>query len=134
MISNLFRTKEEKSSDINNSIQRLDAQYARISMEFEKLKNLERKIDKMESKLRELKGMVNTNPAPLPMNVRENKTKSGIKLILQKHGEMDSKSLSKIIKLSRTRCNEYLKEMQREGDLVARLEGRKKMYSIRQKK
>jgi len=132
MIENPFRSKNGKNDDVSNSIQRLDAQYVRISMEFEKLKNLERKIDKLESKLREVRGLVDSRPAVLPTNVRSSKTKAAIKIILQKHGEMGSRQLAKIIKLSRTRCNEYLKEMEREGELVSRVESRKKLYKIRQ--
>jgi len=132
MIDRFFGSRNSKNDEINNSIQRLDAQYARISMEFEKLKNLERKIDKLESKLREVRGMVSSRPSVLPTNVRSSKTKAAIKIILQKHGEMDSRQLSKLIKLSRTRCNEYLKEMERESELVSRVESRKKIYSIRQ--
>lgn len=132
MIERLFRTKNGDGHNIDASIQRLDAQYARISMEFEKLKNLERKIERLESKLREIKGRVDSRPVVLPTNVRSTKTKAAIKLMLQKHGEMDSRQLARLIKLSRTRCNEYLKEMEHGGELVSRLESRKKLYSIRQ--
>jgi len=132
MIGELFRSKNGKNDELNSSIQRLDAQYARISMEFEKLKNLERKIDKLESKLKEFRNMMESRPAVLPTNVRSSKTKAAVKIILQKHGEMTSNQLAKIIKLSRTRCNEYLKEMQSEGQLVSRLDSRKKLYRIRQ--
>lgn len=132
MLKDLFRSKDDKNGDLDNSIQRLDAQYARISMEFEKLRNLERKIQRLDSKIREVKGMVSDRPAVLPTNVRSSKTKAAIKLILKKYGELTSKQLSKLIKLSRTRCNEYLKEMERDGDLVSRTESRKKYYSLRQ--
>jgi len=132
MLSNIFRSKNGKKAELDNSLQRLDAQYARISMEFEKLRNLERKIEKLDSKLREVKGMLDNKPAILPTNVRSSKTKEAIKLILKKYGELSSAQLAKLIKLSRTRCNEYLKEMEREGDLVSRVESRKKLYKIRQ--
>jgi response regulator of citrate/malate metabolism len=59
------------------------------------------------------------------------KTKDVIKLILQKHQGLTSSELSKIIKLSRTRCNEYLKEMENEGILMSRINCRKKLYSLR---
>ena len=132
MIESIFRSKDDKKDESNGSIQRLDAQYARISMEFEKLKNLERKIDKLESKMREVKTMVEARPAVLPTNVRSSKTKEAIKIILRKRGEMTSTQLARLIKLSRTRCNEYLKELEQEGILDARVDSRKKLYSVRQ--
>jgi response regulator of citrate/malate metabolism len=132
MIESLFRPKNGKNDDLNNSIQRLDAQYARLSMEFEKLRDLERKIDKLDSKLREVKGMMESRPAILPTNVRSSKTKTAIKIILKKYGELSSVQLARLIKLSRTRCNEYLKEMERDGELVAKVDSRKKLYKIRQ--
>jgi response regulator of citrate/malate metabolism len=132
MLEELFRTKKDNNHNMDASIQRLDAQYARISMEFEKLKNLERKIERLESKLREVKVRVDSKPVMMPTNVRSTKTKAAIKLMLQKHGEMDSRQLAKLIKLSRTRCNEYLKELEQEAELVSRTESRKKLYSIRQ--
>jgi Fic family protein len=132
MLEELFKTKKDDIQELDASIQRLDAQYARISMEFEKLKNLERKMERLESKLREVKVRVDSKPVMMPTNVRSTKTKGAIKIMLQKHGEMDSSQLARIIKLSRTRCNEYLKELESEGELVSRTESRKKLYSIRQ--
>jgi DNA-binding Lrp family transcriptional regulator len=60
------------------------------------------------------------------------KTKEAIKMILQKYGELTPLQLSRLIKLSRTRCNEYLKEMEKEGVAISRVESRKKYYKLRQ--
>ena len=60
------------------------------------------------------------------------KTKEAIRLILQKYREMTPYQLSKLIKLSRTRCNEYLKQMEDDGLTISRTISRKKFYSLRQ--
>ncbi|MCD6371247.1 MAG: winged helix-turn-helix domain-containing protein [Candidatus Aenigmarchaeota archaeon] len=56
------------------------------------------------------------------------KTKLAIKLLIKKHGGVTASQLSKLINLSRTRCNEYLKQMEKEGMLKSKVEGKKKKY------
>jgi DNA-binding Lrp family transcriptional regulator len=51
--------------------------------------------------------------------------------LLKKHKNLSSSQLSKLIGLSRTRCNEYLKELEREEIAENITVGRKKIYRLR---
>jgi len=59
------------------------------------------------------------------------KKKEAIKLLLQKHGKLTSSMLSQLIGLSRTRCNEYLKELEEEGIVTSEIRDRKKYYMLK---
>lgn len=113
-------------------LRQMDAQRAQMAIELEKLKNLGEKIKEIENKLREVERIIAAGGFKLNTKPVSSKTKEAIKMILQKYGELTPSQLSKLIKLSRTRCNEYLKEMEREGIAVSRIESRKKYYKLRQ--
>ncbi len=98
----------------------------------ERLKKLNEKIDRIEAKLKGLDDMVSSGGMSLQPRTISVKTKEAIKLILQKYGKVTPSQLSKLIKLSRTRCNEYLKGMENEGIAISIIDCRKKFYSIRQ--
>jgi response regulator of citrate/malate metabolism len=100
--------------------------------ELEKMKNLNRKIDTLNSKIKAFEEVASTSGIEIKPQTMTVKTKDAIKLILQKYSELTSSELSRIIKLSRTRCNEYLKIMENEGILKSRINCRKKLYSLRQ--
>ena len=110
----------------------MDANYAKMIYELEKVRNLNHKIDTLNSKMRAFEEVASTSGIEIKPQTMTVKTKDAIKLILQKHQELTSSELSRIIKLSRTRCNEYLKDMENEGILVSRVNCRKKLYSLRQ--
>ncbi|MFH7882328.1 MAG: winged helix-turn-helix transcriptional regulator [Candidatus Aenigmatarchaeota archaeon] len=130
MIKNFLGKKDEEIS-VEDIIKRLDTQYAHLAMEFEKFKILNEKIEKLNSKIMEIEEMISRGIKFQSRSV-STKTKDAIKLILKKYGELTSEQLSKVLKLSRTRCNEYLKEMEEEGITKSRIVCRKKLYSLRQ--
>lgn len=94
-----------------------------------KRSNMEEKIDFMLSKLTDLdkkiEGMKHERYYELSKmkkmagqkeeSIRKLKMKDMIKLLLEEHKKLTSSQLSKLINLSRNRCSEYLKEMEREG-------------------
>ncbi len=132
MLESLFKNKKNQEDPIESILKKLDAQYIQMALEIEKLKNLREKIEKIDDKLKEFERILNKRqikPLAPPVSVR---TKEAIRLILQKHGEVTASQLSKLIKLSRTRCNEYLKEMESEGILTSKVVCRKKYYMLRQ--
>jgi len=102
-----------------------------MAYELEKLRTVNRKIDTLNTKIRAFEEVASTNGFEIKPQTMSLKTKGAIKLILQKHKELTSSELSRLIKLSRTRCNEYLKEMENEGILMSKINCRKKLYSIR---
>ncbi|MEM5829737.1 MAG: winged helix-turn-helix domain-containing protein [Candidatus Aenigmatarchaeota archaeon] len=103
-----------------------------MAIEIEKLKNLGEKIKEIDTRLKEIEKVISVGGFRLRTNSVSSKTKEAIKMILQKYGELTPSQLSRLIKLSRTRCNEYLKEMEHEGITTSRIESRKKYYRLRQ--
>ncbi len=130
MIKSILKKKNNGLS-VEEVIKRLDMQYAQLALEFEKFKLLNEKIEKLNSKIVEIEEMISRGIKFQSRSV-STKTKEAIKIILKKYGELTSEQLSKILKLSRTRCNEYLKEMEEEGITKSRVFCRKKLYSLRQ--
>jgi len=132
MLKSIFKSKDNESKSLETVIKNLDARYAQMAFEIEKLKNLSQKIDKISTKLRAMDEIISSNGVKVQPQTISVKTKEAVRLILQKYRELTPVQLSRLIKLSRTRCNEYLKEMEDEGILVSRIESRKKYYMIRQ--
>jgi Fic family protein len=66
-----------------------------------------------------------------PESIRTLKVKSMIKSLLEEHKKLASSDLSNLLKLSRTRCNEYLVELEREGLVRGTTVRRKKFYSLK---
>jgi len=128
----IFKSEDKEKKILEESVKKLDARYAKIAIELERLKKLSEKIDKIESKLKGLDDIVSAGGMSLQPRTISVKTKEAIRLILQKYGKITPSELSRLIKLSRTRCNEYLKEMENEGLLLSIIDSRKKFYSIRQ--
>ncbi len=64
---------------------------------------------------------------------RTKKMKAMIKSLLEEHGKLSALQLSKMIKLSRTRCSEYLIEMERKGIVEGTTIRRQKFYQLRKK-
>jgi hypothetical protein len=77
---------------------------------------------------RELAEAVMSQPEPIVFV--SDKRRESVQNALRQHGRLTSGQMSKIIGLSRTRCNEYLKDMEREGLVQATLEDKKKFYSL----
>ena len=133
-LSELEKIREiEKEKSVN---QRLE------SILFQKFKEagIEDKINEMHSRIEEVAGKMDelmflyqsnsrgkTNPS-----VRKLKVKEMMNLLIQQHGTLSAPQLSDMMNLSRTRCSEYLKEMEMNGVLVSELNCRKKFFRIRQ--
>jgi response regulator of citrate/malate metabolism len=128
----LFKPKDEEKKILEEGLKQLDIRYASIAMELERLKKVSERIDKIEAKLRGFDDFVTKGGISLQPRTISAKTKEAVRLILQKYGKVTPSQLSKLIKLSRTRCNEYLKDMENEGIALSTIECRKKFYSIRQ--
>jgi len=132
MIDSFFKKKSEEEKSKELMIKQLDLRYAQVAIELERLKSLDKKIDRITERLKAIDSVIETEGVQIPSQTKSAKTIEAIKLILDKHGSMTSTELSKLIKLSRTRCNEYLREMEDIGILVSRINSRKKIYGIRQ--
>jgi response regulator of citrate/malate metabolism len=131
MPKTIFKNKTDEDKVAEDSMRRLDMQYVQMAYELERLAKLSKKVEEIHTKLTEIEQSISSNGIKSQFIPASEKTKNAIKLILQKHGELTALQLSRIIKLSRTRCNEYLKEMELEGITTSRLDCRKKLYRLR---
>ena len=62
--------------------------------------------------------------------IRKSKVKEQIISLLKERGKISSIQLSDLIALSRTRCNEYFRELTKEGLTEGIIIGRKKYYKL----
>ncbi|MCC5994561.1 MAG: winged helix-turn-helix domain-containing protein [Candidatus Aenigmarchaeota archaeon] len=133
MFKEIFgQKKKEKNNEISEMIKLIDSQLSMISMEIEKMKNLASKIENIEKKMSILEELIKEQGVEIkPRSVSE-KTKETIKTLLKKYGSLNAWQLGKLLNMSRTRCAEYLKQMEEEGILVSEWKSRKKYYSLRQ--
>ena len=131
MLGSILKSKRNEKDPLNENVREMDINYIKMAYELEKLRSVNRKIDTLNTKIRAFEEVASTNGFEIKPQTMSLKTKDAIKLILQKHKELTSSELSKLIKLSRTRCNEYLKEMENDGILTSKINCRKKLYSLR---
>ena len=124
--------KREKGDEENQAISKqLGVQYIQMFKILERMKELDEKIKENQLLLKDLTNkyvQLNKKKNKIPL---KEKTKVAIKLILKKHGMMTSDELSKILQLSRTRCSEYLKELEEEKMVKGEIINRKKYFSIK---
>ncbi len=97
-----------------------------------RLRELEKKIEmikreRIEEIIEEEKCAVEEKPE----SVRTIKVKNMIKSLLEQHGKLTAEELGKLINLSRTRCSEYLKDMERKGILKSSTVRRKRFYELK---
>lgn len=89
--------------------------------------NLLSKLDELTQKVEGLEVIMQSESKE---SIRKTKVKDQIISVLQEHRKLNSSQLSGIIGLSRTRCNEYLKELSTEGLTEGVIAGRQKFYKL----
>lgn len=85
------------------------------------LKELIKRIENLEQKFEETQ---------LPESPRKSKIKDQITALLEEHKKLSSSQLSKLLGLSRTRCNEYFRDLTKEGITEGILIDRNKFYKL----
>jgi response regulator of citrate/malate metabolism len=121
--------KNNKKTDLTENVSKqLGIQYVQIFKILERIQELSEKVDKNQKLLRRINKRYSKKHESLTIKKR---TKAAIRLILKKHGKMTSNDLSKVIHLSRTRCSEYLKELQEEKIVESETVNRKKFFKLR---
>jgi uncharacterized membrane protein len=131
MIKFLAQERQQSLEDELNK--QLNIQYAHIFKLTEEVREMNQKIEKIIAELEEIKQKLDKasiSPEEVHLATKKDKTKEAIKIILRKKGRMTSEELCQIIGLSRTRCNEYLKEMERDNEAVSEVINRKKYYKL----
>jgi len=121
--------KRDKNVDLTENVSKqLGIQYVQIFKILERIEDLSEKVEKNQKLLRELHKRYERKYEKLSLKKR---TKEAIILILRKHEKLTSDQLSKIIHLSRTRCSEYLKELEEEKKIESEMVNRKKYYKLK---
>ena len=133
-LSEIEKIREvEKEKSVNQRIESLIYQkFKDIGLE-ERIKEMDSRLEEVAEKMDQLMFLYQSNSREkINPSVRKMRVKEMATLLLQQHGRLSAPQLSDLLNLSRTRCSEYLKEMEQKGVLVSELNCRKKYYKIRQ--
>jgi len=89
-----------------------------------------KKLNDIEEKLDNLNNLNFNKDSAMPDGPVKVKRKKEIVNLLLKHKKLTATQLSYFIKISRTRCNEYLKELEGSGMVKGDLIDKKKYYEL----
>jgi Fic family protein len=123
----------EKEKSLNQRLETLIfRKFKEIGLD-DKMQQMNSKMDDMSQKMDEFMFLYERNcRKESTPTARKLKVKDMIKLLLSQHGSLSAPEVSRLANLSRTRCSEYLKEMEKTGILCSELNCRKRYYEIRQ--
>lgn len=153
-MSAFLRSSDTKRKEINSLLvlkSKLNQEKINLREDFDENKAnwMEQKMDDILFRLREMEKKIesvrrerihdiieyqkiSTSPGKgKPESMRTLKVKSMIKSLLGEHKKLSSTDLSRLLKLSRTRCSEYLNELSREGVIAYTTVRRKKFYELK---
>lgn len=133
-LSEIEKIRElEKEKSINKRLESLIfKKFKEIGLE-DKINDLDNKLEDVADKMDEMKFIFESNSrSKNSSSVRKLRVKEMMSLLLEQHGTLSAPQLSKLLNLSRTRCSEYLKEMEIKGVLASDLNCRKRYYKLRQ--
>lgn len=148
------RGSRDERSDKVNSLIILKNKIQKESIKFDKgidigtMHVLEKKMDDILFKMRELERKIENirreriyefmemerlakKVEPEEESPRTKKMRAMIKSLLEEHGKLSAAQLSKMVKLSRTRCSEYLIDMERKGIVEGTTIRRQKFYYLK---
>ena len=93
-----------------------------------RMAEMDKKIEALRhDRMKEFVEMREYNVSENTESIRKVKVKNMVKSLLGEHGKLTSAEMSKLLNLSRTRCSEYLKELERKG-LAKGVKVRRKVY------
>ncbi len=125
--------ESQKEQSLNRRIEDLISKKFDESGMHEKMNDMNFMMEELAEKMDQLMILnksncrQNVNPSARKLRVKEM-----ITLMFQQHGSLSAPQLCKLLNLSRTRCSEYLKEMENKGVLESELKCRKRFYRFRQ--
>ena len=135
-----FRRKENKKSDIEHMLilkKNLQRESRRQPSEAYDLEHIKEKLDDISQKLTHLHERIDGIEAKKHANekssedgIKKSRIKKTIENNIREHGKLTSYDLAQILSLSRTRCSEYLNEMERAGIIKGVRFRRKRYYEI----
>jgi DNA-binding transcriptional regulator GbsR (MarR family) len=133
----VFGRKDRKKTDMEHMLilkKNLQRESRRQPSEAYDLDHIKERLDEISQKISALHERIDTMEGRKSDRTEDGVKKSKIKKIiednLREHGKLTSYDLSQILELSRTRCSEYLNEMERAGVIKGVTFKRKRFYEI----
>jgi DNA-binding transcriptional regulator GbsR (MarR family) len=98
----------------------------------ERLDDISQKLSNLHERIDGLEGTKRMAEKSSEDGIKKSRIKKTIETNIREHGKLTSYDLAQILSLSRTRCSEYLNEMERAGIIKGVTFRRKRYYEIRQ--
>ena len=111
---------------IKDMIDKGSVSYEKDETIMQKIKELDKKIDSMKDSFQREHYIKKSNPES---PVKKKRKREIIKL-LESHKKLTSTQLSVITGISRTRCNEYLRELEEQGMANGTVSDKRKFYRL----
>ena len=134
----LRRREEHRKNDIEHMLilkKNLQREARQMPSEAYDIEHIKEKLEEISQKVSHLHERIDSMEGRKPEGKEDGVKKSKIKKIietnLKEHGKLTSYDLAQILSLSRTRCSEYLNEMERAGIIKGVTIKRKRYYEVR---
>jgi len=139
---NVFGRKSQKKNDMEHllilkkNLQRESRRQPSEAYDLdhikERLDDISQKLSNLHERIDGLEGTKHTSEKSTEDGIKKSRIKKTIESNIREHGKLTSYDLAQILSLSRTRCSEYLNEMERAGVIKGVTFRRKRYYEIRQ--
>ncbi len=136
----LLRRKEHRKNDIEHMLilkKNLQREARQMPSEAYDIEHIKERLEEISQKVSHLHERIDDIEGKRPVGktedgIKKSKIKKIIEANLKEHGKLTSYDLAQILNLSRTRCSEYLNEMERAGVIKGITLKRKRYYEISQ--
>jgi len=137
-----FRRKKHVKNDMEHVLilkKNLQRESRRPPSEVHDFEHIKERLDEISEKISHLHERIDLIEGKKPVatkssadGIKKSRIKKIIENSLKEHGKLTAYDLGQMLSLSRTRCSEYLKEMERAGIVKGATSSRKRYYEIRQ--
>ena len=122
--------KEEREKFLREKIREIVAEELKNSGISERLDDISKFTESVEKKMDDLKSSIAPLSRSKTDSIRKLKMKRIVIELLNKHRRMNASDLSVRLNLSRTRCSEYLTELEKAGITRGIVISRQKFYEL----
>lgn len=123
--------KEEREKILKERIREIVSEELKNSGIYKRIDDISKYAKSIDKKLEDMKNSLVPLSRSKSDTIRKIKMKRMIIELLRKHKRLTSSNLSVKLDLSRTRCSEYLKEMERDGITKGVVISRQKFYELK---
>jgi len=124
--------KEEREKILRERIREIVSEELKNSGVYKRIDDISKYAKSVDKKLGDLKSSLVPLSRSKSDSIRKVKMKRMIIELLTKHKQLTSSDLSNYLNLSRTRCSEYLTELERDGVANGVVISRQKFYELNQ--